>query len=85
VAVGVMVKENGKISFVGGPVDAVKDKAKAFIVVVLGDQSGKELFKRVLRVLAAKMPKELREKVLKASVEEIREFIPYNKGRVLEE
>jgi hypothetical protein len=31
------------------------------------------------------MPKEPREKVLKASVEEIREFIPYNKGRVLEE
>jgi predicted ribosome quality control (RQC) complex YloA/Tae2 family protein len=85
VAVGVVVKENGEISFVGGPVDAVKAKAKAFVIVVLGDQSGKELFKRVLRVLAAKMPKELREKVLKASVEEIREFIPYNKGRVLEE
>ena len=85
VAMGVVVKENGEISFVGGPVDAVKAKAKAFVIVVLGDQSGKELFKRVLRVLAAKMPKELREKVLKASVEEIREFIPYNKGRVLEE
>jgi predicted ribosome quality control (RQC) complex YloA/Tae2 family protein len=85
VAVGVVIKENGETSFVGGPVDAVKAKAKTFAIVVLGDQSGKELFKRILRVLAAKMPKELREKVLKASVEEIREFIPYNKGRVLEE
>jgi predicted ribosome quality control (RQC) complex YloA/Tae2 family protein len=85
VAVGVVIKENGETSFVGGPVDSVKAKAKTFVIVVLGDQSGKELFKHVLRVLAAKMPKELREKVLKASVEEIREFIPYNKGRVLEE
>jgi predicted ribosome quality control (RQC) complex YloA/Tae2 family protein len=85
VAVGVVIKENGGTSFVGGPVDAVKAKAKTFAIVVLGDQSSKELFKHVLRVLAAKMPKELREKVLKASVEEIREFIPYNKGRVLEE
>ena len=85
VAVGVVIKENGETSFVGGPVDSVKAKAKTFVIVVLGDQSGKELFKRVLRVLAAKMPKELREKVLKASVEGIREFIPYNKGRVLEE
>jgi len=85
VAVGVVIKENGETSFVGGPVDAVKAKAKTFAIVVLGDQSGKELLKHVLRVLAAKMPKELREKVLKASVEEIREFIPYNKGRVLEE
>jgi len=85
VAVGVVIKENGETSFVGGPVDSVKAKAKTFAIVVLGDQSGKELFKRILRVLAAKMPKELREKVLKASVEEIREFIPYNKGKVLEE
>jgi hypothetical protein len=85
VAVGVVIKENGETSFVGGPVDTVKAKAKTFVIVVLGDQSGKELFKRILRVLAAKMPKKLREKVLKASVEEIREFIPYNKGRVLEE
>ena len=71
--------------FVGGPVDSVKAKAKTFVIVVLGDQTGKELFKRILRALAAKMPKELREKVSKASVEEIREFIPYNKGRILEE
>jgi len=84
VAVGVVVEENGEISFVGGPVDAAKAKAKAYAVVVPGDLSGKELLKRVLKVLAAKMPKEQREKVFKASVEEIREFIPYSKGRVLE-
>jgi len=85
IAVGVVVNgESGEIKFVGGPVDAVKTKAKAYVTVMTGDQSGKELFKRILKVLAAKMPKEQREKVSKISVEEIREFIPYGKGRFLE-
>jgi len=85
IAVGVVVNnESGEIKFVGGPVDAVKTKAKAYVTLMTGDQSGKELFKRILKVLAAKMPKEQREKVSKISVEEIREFIPYSKGRFLE-
>jgi predicted ribosome quality control (RQC) complex YloA/Tae2 family protein len=85
VAVGVIVnEETGEVSFVGGPVDAVKAKAKAYAIVVPGDQTGKELFKCVLKALAAKMPKEQREIVLEASVEEIREFTPYGKGRILE-
>jgi len=83
-AVGVAVEENGEVEFAGGPLDSVKAKAEAYVVVVPGDLAGKELFKRVLKGLARKMPKEQREKVLKASMEEIREFIPYNKGRILE-
>lgn len=82
-AVGVVV-EDGALRFVGGPVDAVKAKTNAYVIIILGDLSGKGLFRRVLGVLAEKMPKELQERVLKASVEEIREFIPYSKGRVLE-
>lgn len=80
-AVGVFVKENGEVGFVGGPVDAVKAKTKVYAIVVPGDLAGKELFKNVLKVLAAKMPRELKEKVLKVSIEEIREYIPYSKGR----
>jgi len=83
IAIGV-VRENGEVRFVGGPVDAVKAKTNVYAVVVPGDLKGKALFRRVLAVLAGKLPKELREKVLKASVEEIREYIPYNKGRILE-
>jgi predicted ribosome quality control (RQC) complex YloA/Tae2 family protein len=82
-AIGV-VRENGEVRFVGGPVDAVKAKTEAYLIVVPGDLTGKALFKRVLAVLARKIPKELRERILKASVEEIREYIPYNKGRILE-
>jgi len=81
-AVGV-VAENGEFRFVGGPVDAVKTKTDVYAVVVPGDLEGKALFRSVLKDLAEKLPKELREKVLKASVERIREYIPYNKGRIL--
>jgi predicted ribosome quality control (RQC) complex YloA/Tae2 family protein len=84
VAVGIIVKD-GEISYVGGPVDAVKSKAKAYVVVAPGDQSSKELSKHIFKVLAAKLPKELRESVVKTSVEEMKEFIPYNKGRISED
>jgi len=83
-AVGVVMEDDGKIKFVGGPVQSVEAKTNVYVVVVPGDLKGKEVFKHVPAALAGKIPKELREKVLKVSVEEIREFIPYSKGRILE-
>ena len=83
-AVGVLVEEEtGEIAFIGGAVDAVKAKTKAYVTIMPGDAGGKELFKSILKELAEKTPKEHREKVLKASIEKIREFVPYGKGRVL--
>jgi predicted ribosome quality control (RQC) complex YloA/Tae2 family protein len=83
VAIGIMVnEEEGWARIGGGPVDAVKDKANAYVVIVPGDLTGKELFKRVLRSLAEKVSKEVRESILELSVEAIREYIPYNKGTV---
>jgi len=78
VAVGMIVGE--ETSFIGGPVDAVKAKTKAYVVIVPGDYAGKELLKQVLRSLMLKLPKEQREKAGKTSIEQIREFIPYTKG-----
>jgi predicted ribosome quality control (RQC) complex YloA/Tae2 family protein len=68
-AVGVITGKNGAIRFVGGPIDSVKAKTEDYVKVVPWDLAGKELFKRVLGALARKMPKETREKILKASVE----------------
>lgn len=85
VAIGVVVnEEEGVIRIGGGPVDAVKAMTDAYVVIAPGDQSSKELLTHVLRILAAKMPKEQREEILKASIEQIREFIPYSKGRISE-
>jgi predicted ribosome quality control (RQC) complex YloA/Tae2 family protein len=83
IAIGVVFKENGEISFIGGPVEAVKAKTNTYVTIMPGNQSGKELFKRILAILAEKAPKESREKILKASVEEVRDFVPYAMGRVL--
>jgi len=71
------------VDFVGGPVEAVKAKAKTYVLIEPGDVTAKELLKQVLRALMAKLPREQREKVGKASVEQVREFVPYAKGRVM--
>ena len=81
-AIGVVA--NGEVRFVGGPVEAVKAKTKAYVTIGPGDVAGKEFLKQALRLLALKLPREQREKVGKASIERIREFVPYVKGRLVE-
>jgi predicted ribosome quality control (RQC) complex YloA/Tae2 family protein len=81
-AIGVV--ENGELRYVGGPVEAVKAKTKAYVTIVPGDLAGKELLKQVLRALALKLPKEQREKAGKVSIERVREFVPYAKGTLVE-
>jgi predicted ribosome quality control (RQC) complex YloA/Tae2 family protein len=77
------VEEGEEYRFVGGPVDAVKAKAQSYVAIVPGDETGKDLLKQILRSLTLKLPKEKREKIGKASIEAIREFVPYTKGRIL--
>ncbi|MFZ1038761.1 MAG: ribosome rescue protein RqcH [Candidatus Bathyarchaeia archaeon] len=85
IAVGVAISDReSRARIGGGPVEAVRAKSNTYVVIVPGDVEGKELFNRVLTSLGRKLPRELRETVLKVSVEEIREFIPYGKGRILE-
>jgi hypothetical protein len=67
---------------VGGPIDAVKAKAKNYVIIQPGDYQGKELLQMVLRSLTAKLSKEQREKAGKTSIEQIREFVPYTKGTI---
>jgi len=86
IAIGVLFQEGtDEPTFIGGPVDAVKDKTETYTVLVPGETSGKQLLKQVLQTLAVKAPKEKREKILKASTEQIRELIPYCKGRIATE
>jgi predicted ribosome quality control (RQC) complex YloA/Tae2 family protein len=81
-AVGVVT--NGEVSFVGGSVEAVEAKTKTYVTIGPGDATGKELFRQVLRALVSRLPREQREKVGKASIERIREFVPYARGRIVE-
>ena len=84
IAVGIVVSDVGEIGFVGGPVDAVKERAKAWVIIVPGDQNGKEMFRHILRVLVADMAREQQKNILETSMERIRVFIPFGKGRVLD-
>lgn len=83
VTIGV-VEVEGQVEFVGGPVDAAKARAKTYVTLVPGDVMGKEFLKQVLRSLAVKLPKEQRERIVHASIEEIRDYVPYTKGRIAE-
>ena len=80
VAVGIIVGE--ETSFVGGPVDAVKAKTKAYIIILPGDTMGKDLLKQILKSLMLKLSREQREKAGKTSIEQVRDFVPYTKGTI---
>ena len=86
IAVGVVFDpETGEPTFIGGAVEAVKAKTNIYTVLVPGENEGKKLLHKVLKVLAEKTPKDKREKLLKANLEAFREFIPYTRGRILQE
>jgi len=80
-AVGVI--ENGKASFIGGPVEAVKAKTNVYVTIVPGDSADKAFLKQILQALLVKLPKEQREKVGKTAIEQVREFVPYTKGTLV--
>jgi predicted ribosome quality control (RQC) complex YloA/Tae2 family protein len=80
-AVGVV--EDETLRFVGGPVEAVKAKTKTYVTLVPGDVVGKKFLNQILQTLTLKLPKEQREKVGKASIEQIRELVPFTKGRIV--
>ena len=75
--------EGEKTRFVGGAVDAVQAKTKTYVTLVPGDETGKEFLKKILKALTLKLPKEQREKISKTSIEQVRKFVPYTKGRLV--
>ncbi len=79
-AVGIIIDD--ETVFVGGSVDAVKAKTKAYVVLLPGDTQGKDLLKQILKSLMLKLPKDQREKAGKTSIEQIREYVPYTKGTI---
>ncbi len=82
-AVGV-VEEDGAVRFIGGPVNSVKIKTQNYVIIVPGALTSKELFKRILGLVTRKIPKDMQRKILRISVEEIRDFIPFGKGNLAE-
>lgn len=85
VAIGIVPNGNQSFQFVGGPPSAVKAKTDTYVILTPGDMSIKDIFRPVLKTLSIRAPMDLREKILGASIEGFREYIPYGKGRILKE
>jgi predicted ribosome quality control (RQC) complex YloA/Tae2 family protein len=81
-AIGVV--DDAEPQFIGGPVDAVKARTNIYVTVKPGDAIGKQLLKNVLRALSMRLPKEKRDGIVRASIERVREFVPYTRGRLAE-
>jgi predicted ribosome quality control (RQC) complex YloA/Tae2 family protein len=77
-----LINSSPELTFIGGPVSSVKAITNHYVILIPGDLKGKEILKRTMQSLIVKLPKSLKEKVLKTSFEQIREFIPYTKGRI---
>jgi len=82
-AVGAVVDANDSFHLVGGPLASVKAKAQVYVTVVPGDMSGKELLRQVLKALSGRASKEWGSKISKASIEDVREYVPFGKARLL--
>ncbi len=80
IAIGVIGGQ--KTTFVGGPLQAVIAKTKVFVTLAPGDLTGKRLLNQIIQTLKSKLSKEQREKLGEVSIEQIREFVPYTKGRL---
>ncbi len=82
-AVGLVAGNDGQISFTGGPLAVVKSKTDVFVEIEPGELRGKELFRSIIGQLASKIPKELGIKATKSSTEELRDFVPFGKARLV--
>jgi predicted ribosome quality control (RQC) complex YloA/Tae2 family protein len=77
-----LVEDGEDLTFIGGPLSAVKAFSSFYVILIPGDLKGKKLLEIAMRSLILRLPKKIREKASKKSVEQIREFIPYTKGRI---
>lgn len=77
-----LIKEDNDFSFIGGPLNSVRKLTNYYVIIIPGDLKGKDLLTKVMRSLILKIPKKLRETTPKTSIEQIRAFIPFTKGRI---
>jgi len=77
-----LVKEAAVFSFIGGPLNSVKALTSYYVILIPGDLKGKDLLTKTMRSLILKLPKKMRETIPKTSIEQIRAFIPFTKGRI---
>lgn len=82
VAIGITLK-NSELRVIGGPTEAVSKQTNIYVEIVPGDNPSGRLAKEIIRVLAEQAPRDAKRRVLELPIEEIQQFIPSGKGRIV--
>jgi predicted ribosome quality control (RQC) complex YloA/Tae2 family protein len=82
VSIGVVEKDNQSM-IVGGSVSAITSQTQCMLSIVPGRKTSGRLAKEIRFKLSETAPINLREKILKISIEEIQRFIPPGKSELL--
>jgi predicted ribosome quality control (RQC) complex YloA/Tae2 family protein len=82
VSIGVVEKDDQSM-IIGGSVSAITSQTQCMLSIVPGRKTSGSLAKEIRYKLSEKAPINLREKILKISIEEIQRFIPPGKSELL--
>jgi predicted ribosome quality control (RQC) complex YloA/Tae2 family protein len=82
ISIGV-IEKNSHLQIIGGPTSAIASQTERHRSLVPGRQPSAKLAKELRYHIAEKAPRDLREKILKISIEEIQRFIPPGKSELL--
>ncbi len=81
VAIGVKMEEE-QVMIIGGPVEAITNQTDVWVEIVPREQTSSRLAKQIRQLLAKRVPKALKKRILEVSLEEIQTFIPLGRGMV---
>jgi len=79
VAIGVKMEEE-QVMVIGGPVEAITNQTDVWVEIVPGEQTSSRLAKQIRQLLAKRVPKALKKRILEVPLEEIQSFIPLGRG-----
>ncbi len=81
IAVGVEINEEAKL--IAGPVDAVKEHAKYYVILAPGKMKSKETAEKIKKILINRANEEDKKKIDEIEIEEIQRFLPSGGHEIL--
>ncbi len=82
VAIGIKI-EDDTVTLVGGPVDAIRNQANAYMELSPGTQKSSQIAKKIRHTLSTKVSEELKRTVTAIPLDEFQRFIPLGRGKII--
>lgn len=82
-AIGVKIEEDGTTTVLGGPIDAIQTRTDYQVIIEPGDMKPGAITKKIREGLIGQAKKEYREILKKIPADEIQQWIPTGKGKVV--